>query len=403
MFRLAAPLIGALCVLAACTSPASAATLAVSAPDQQQPALPFADVSGTADSTSTVQVYGEVGGTSCGTTAQNHFEGRSIGFVATADVAPGPFALRATQAGGGAQTGTYRLCSYLVRGGSSQVDATAEGTLRYLAPACPGSAFTLAGFQDTGDGGASVATTVPGPGRLIATGDGGGTGAAVSGAAGPVALVVRPGNAGQAALMSGIPVTETFTVTYTQQHLSACADASGATVNTTSESRTIAVSFKATGKDVDGGDDVKRPTWLRAVGGADLLNLFGRPGVVNQIGPVCDAGCEDVSATMTIRVTAATQKRHRLPSRIIARSGAFKKRGEAVLADLVATKAMIARLKKAKVRKLTTTVTFDARRPIDETVTKKQVFHVGRRLKSVTYRRFCMGTAKDRLCGKAAR
>jgi hypothetical protein len=395
--RLTAPLIGALCMLGACASSASAATLAVSGPDQQRPQPLFADVSGTADADSTVNVYFEVGGTSCGTTSQNHFEGRNIEGVATVNVPAGAFALRATQPNGGSRAGAYRMCAYLVRGGTTQDDAAATATLRYLAPPCPSSAFTITGAQDTGDGSATVGVTIPAPGNLSATGSSGGSGSAGSPTAGPASLRVIPSSANQGSLMSGIPVTETFTITYSQVHMAECADAGGATVTSTSESRTIVVSFKPTGKDIDGD---KRPTWLRAVGGAALLNLYGKPGVLNQFFPICERGCEDISASMTIKVSKATQRRYRLPSRTIAKSGPIKQRGEALVSDLIATKAMVARLKKAKVKKLTTTATFVAVSPVKETVVKQQVFRVGRYNESIDVDRFCMGTAKDKICGK---
>jgi hypothetical protein len=393
VFRPVAPVVAVLCALGVCAAPAPAATLGVSAPDQAQPQPLYVDATGQADEPSSLQVYGEIGGTSCGATPQDHFTGRTISFGSVSEVPAGPFTVRAQQPGT-QRPGVYRMCAYLTRSSGPEVVAAAAATVRYTAPPCPSAAFTLTGVRDVGSGSATVTATVPAAGRLTAAGSGGGSGTGGSAAAGPAALTVT---AGQTA--GATPVTETFTVTYERPQETECAAPDGSTVTTVRESRTIAVTFGPGG--TGGGTPAGGPRWMRAVGGADLLDLYGsRPGVVNRIGPVCDGGCGEPAATMTIRVSAATQKRHRLPSRTIARSGAFKQRGEAVLADLVASRAMIARLRKAKVRKLTTTVTFDARRPVDETVTRTQVFRVGRRSSSVTPKRFCVGTAKDPLCGK---
>jgi hypothetical protein len=145
------------------------------------------------------------------------------------------------------------------------------------------------------------------------------------------------------------------------------------------------------------------PTWMRFVGGANVLDLYYKGREVNQLGFVCstsgNAGCVFKGSTVTIKVSAAVQRKYKLPSRTIATADEFGKKGSIMSAPVTVTSAMLARLKRAKVKKLATTVTLKAVGSVPGTVNKKLVFFVGRMSKTAKYERFCIGTAKDKLCG----
>ena len=142
------------------------------------------------------------------------------------------------------------------------------------------------------------------------------------------------------------------------------------------------------------------PQWMRFVGGMNLLDLYSKGREVNQLGFVCPTpGCEFKGSTVTIKVSAAVQRKYKLPSRTIAKADKFSQKGTIMAAPVTVTAAMLARLKKAKVKTLATTVTLKAVGTVPGTVTKKLVFFVGRISKTAKYERFCIGTAKDKLCG----
>ena len=380
-------LLSSLLVLAGSAGSASAASLSLAAADQQSPQPFTVDVSGTADAPSRVEVLGEINGTTCAATREEAFTGREIVFLASADVPAGPFSARPQS--NSSRIGRLSLCAYLVRG--SETDASASASASYSLPACPTAAFTVTGVQTIqNSNGAVVSVDVPGHGHIAASGNRGGTGGGTAPGAGPATVDL---------VLASPPnklVTETFTLTYTRFLPTPCTGPDGVHTHEISERRTATVTPPPPGSGSTSGSEV-----VRAVGATNLLDLFGgrpfRPfSIVTTGGVARDA---KVDAVLTITVTAAVKAKHKLPSTTIAKTGPFVPNGEFVQATPKVTKAMLARLKKAKVKKLTTKMTWTVTSPLKSTTTKRQVLQVGKLSASVKYERLCLGSSNETFKG----
>lgn len=359
---------------------ALAATLSISAPDQESTAPLEVNASGTADVASTIFVYGERGGTSCGASPSAHStSGRTISVQMQKDVPAGEFAEKLTKSAG---TGEYRLCAYLKRPTLNAPDATATTTVRYRAPVCPSAAFTITGTQDRDSSSKSVTLEVPGQGSLAFRGDGGGSTYAQAPSQGSLTVTVYAGSATQQKLNSGQAASETFTVTFTRNLPSDCRTADGTETRTVSENRTVTLTFQppppsggtttpppagspppqsAPGPapqqsnppppqavirptpPPNGSADAAAGRYFRALY-YESLDFF-----VNGIGgwgALCFPNNDCVpSATLKVTINAATRRKLKLPSTTIA-TGVTKKNGEAYTLRPAFSTKVKARLKK---------------------------------------------------------
>lgn len=133
--------------------------------------------------------------------------------------------------------------------------------------------------------------------------------------------------------------------------------------------------------------------WVRAVGGLAQLDIKGaaahRFSIVCSPSDTCAANGPPVDATITMKVSGATKRKHKLPSTTIAKSEPFEVRGEVQGTDVVMTQRMRRKLKSVSQLKITTQ--FVVRSPIADTTTKVTTFKIG----SGGRGRFCIGTTQD--------
>jgi len=256
-------------------------------------------------------------------------------------------------------------------------------------PPCPSAAFTIVDVSN--QGGSPIMTLDVGTAGFVESrGNDGSSGGASPQGAGRISFQVGTAET-KNKLQQGQSVTVTYTVTLTGQDPSGarCTRADGTQGFGNTETRMTTVTLQpnsapaGTGQPAGSGTGPPAGSGKLAVRYAGVNVLFpGRPTLISVI-PVCvfegqNSGPADCvnAATATITVSAATKRKLKLRTAILARGDEVVPCGQAECLRLKASKAVRERLKKAK--RVAVTFRLQITSPVKETLTKKLTMEITR-------------------------
>ena len=248
-------------------------------------------------------------------------------------------------------------------------------------PPCPSAAFTIVDVSN--QGGSPIMTLDVGTAGFVESrGNDGSSGGASSQGAGRISFQVGTAET-KNKLQQGQSVTVTYTVTLTGQDPSGarCTRADGTQGFGNTETRMTTVTLQP--NSAPAGTGQPAGSGKLAVRYAGVNVLYPRRSTLITVIPVCvfegqNSGPADCvnAATATITVSAATKRKLKLRTAILARGDEVVPCGQAECLRLKASKAVRERLKKAK--RVAVTFRLQITSPVKETLTKKLTMEITR-------------------------